>query len=160
MKETKNTREKICAFYTNDYHFEMMSLPYIDTRMEKDDEIIILTENSLEESMQTLLERTNLKEDKKKQILELDWKNNDSEKIKSLEPKIKDDKNTIIFVKGKEKYIQQINEDLRKKIPNQNHVKIIDCYELEEIGENLREVMNQYDKILKTAGEKEIEKIE
>lgn len=159
MKENKNTREKICAFYASDYHFEMMSLPYIDKRMEKEDEIIILTENNLEESMQTFLERTNLKEDKKKKILKLNWKNNDSEKIETIKPKIKENKNTIIFVKGKEEYIHKVNKDLEKYIPEEKYVKIIDCYELEEVGENLDKVMNQYDKILKTTGEKQIEKI-
>ncbi len=159
MNKNTNTKEKICAFYASDYHFEMISLPYINTRIEKEEEIIILTENNLEESIKTLLQRTNLKEDKKKQILKLNWKNNNSEKIEILQEKIKQDKNVIIFVKGKENYIHKTNQNIKQWIPKEKHVKIIDCYSLEEIGENLDEVMDQYDKILKTTGEWEIEKI-
>ena len=40
---SKNTKEKICAFYASDYHFEMISLPYINKRIENKDEIVILT---------------------------------------------------------------------------------------------------------------------
>ncbi len=159
MNQVKNTREKICAFYASDYHFEMISLPYIDKRIEEDDEIIILTENNLEETMQTLLERTNLQDNKKKQILKLNWKNNDVQKIESIKTRNNEKKDMIIFVKGKENYIHKINQDIEKYIPEGNHVKIIDCYAIEEVGENLAEVMNQYHKILRTTGEKEIEKL-
>ena len=38
------TKEKICAFYASDYHFEMISLPYISKSMDENKEIIILTE--------------------------------------------------------------------------------------------------------------------
>ena len=159
MKESINTKEKICTFYANDYHFEMITLPYINERIEKDDEIIILTENNLEETMEDVLQRTNLKEDKKKEILKLNWKNNNLEKIETIEEKIKQEKDIIIFVKGKENYIQKTNKDIERWIPKEKHVKIIDCYSVEELGENLDVVMDKYDKILKVTGEKKIEKI-
>lgn len=159
MKQVKDTREKICAFYASDYHFEMMSLPYIDKRIENKDKIIILTENNLEETMQTLLARTNLQENRKKQILKLNWKNDDPQKIENIKVGMNEQKDMIIFVKGKENYIRKINQDIEKWIPEENHVKIIDCYSIEEVGENLDEVMNQYHKILRTTGEKEIEKL-
>ena len=47
----RNTKEKICAFYASDYHFEMISLPYINKKMENKEDIIILTENNLEETL-------------------------------------------------------------------------------------------------------------
>lgn len=159
MNKTKDTKEKICAFYASDYHFEMMSLPYIDKRMENKEEIIILTENDLEETMQTLLEKTNLNEDKKKKILKINWKNNDFEKIEKIKTKIKQEKDIIIFIKGRKNYIHKTNQNLENFISEENPVKIIDCYDIEEIGENLDQVMDQYHKILKTEGEKEIEKI-
>lgn len=155
----KNTKEKICAFYASDYHFEMISLPYIDKKMEEEDEIVILTENNLEETMKTLLEKTNLKEDKKKKILTLNWKNDDLEKFKTIKTKIKEKNDLIIFIKGKENYIHNVNQNIEKWISKEKNIKIIDCYDLEEVGENLDEVMEQYHKVLKTTGEKEIEKL-
>lgn len=159
MKKDKNTKEKICAFYASDYHFEMTTLPYIDKKMEDNNEIVILTENNLEETMKTLLAKTNLKEDKKKKILKLDWKNNDLEKFKTIKEKAKKEEDIVIFIKGKENYIHNVNQNIEKWIPKEKHVKVIDCYDVEEVGENLDQVMNQYHKILRTTGEKEIEKI-
>ena len=76
MKKEENTKEKICAFYASDYHFEMISLPYINKKMEENNDVVILTENDLEETMQTFLSKINLKEEKKEKILKLNWKNN------------------------------------------------------------------------------------
>lgn len=156
---SKNTKEKICTFYASDYHFEMISLPYINEKMGDNKEIFILTQNNLEETMKTLLERTNFKEDKKKNILKLNWKNDDLEKFKSIKNKIDDEKDIIIFIKGKENYIHNVNQNIEKWFQKENKVKIIDCYDIEEVGENLEKVMSEYKKVLKVTGEKEIEKL-
>lgn len=155
----KNTKEKICAFYASDYHFEMMSLPYIDKKMGEKEEVIILTENNLEETMQKVLKSTNFKEEKKQQIINLNWKNNDLEKFKKMKEKIKEEKQLTIFIKGRENYIHNIHQNIERWIPEKQKVKIIDCYAMEEIGENLEKIINKYSKILKITGEKEIEKI-
>ncbi len=156
MNKNKDTKEKLCAFYASDYHFEMMSLPYIDEKMKEQEEIIILTENDLEETMETFLTKTNLAEEKKKQILKLNWKNNDIEKFETIKEKLKRQKDMIIFIKGKESYIKNTNEKIEKWEAKDSNIKIIDCYSIEEIGENLDEVMENYKKVLKTSGEKEI----
>ena len=56
MINDTNTKEKICAFYASDYHFEIVSLPYIDQKLENKNEIIILSENDLEKTIKNLLE--------------------------------------------------------------------------------------------------------
>ena len=65
MSKNQKTKEKLCTFYASDYHFEMISLPYIDKRIDDNSEIIILTENNLENTIKTLLSKMNLKEQKK-----------------------------------------------------------------------------------------------
>ena len=159
MSKNKNTKEKICAFYASDYHFEIISLPYIDQKMENKDEIVILTQNNLEETIKTLLSKTNLQEEKKEEIIKLNWNNNNEEKIEEVKEKARKENNMIIFIKGKEKYIEEMNQNIEKWIPEERNVKIIDCYSIDEIGERLDNVMEQYNKVLKTTGEKEIEKI-
>ena len=154
----KDTKEKICAFYASDYHFEMVSLPYINKKIENNNEIIVLTENDLEQTMRILLEKTNLKVDTKEKILSINWKNNDLEKFKTIKSKINEEKNIVIFIKGKENYIHNINQNIEKWITHNNNVKIIDCYDIDEVGEKVDEIINQYQKVLKTAGEKEIDK--
>lgn len=153
---SKNTKEKTCAFYASDYHFEMISLPYINKKMENNNEVVILTENNLEETMKTLLSKMNLKEEKKKEILKLNWRNDDLEKFKTIKDKKDKEKDMIIFVKGKENYIHNVNQNIEKWTSNKNNIKIIDCYDMGEIKENLAEIMEQYNKILQTTGEKEI----
>ncbi len=158
MKQEKSTKEKICVFYASDYHFEMISLPYINKRMEDKDKIIILTENNLEKTMKSLLDKTNLKEEKKQKILNLDWKNKNLEELKNIKNIEKDAKNVVIFIKGKEKYINRINQNLEEFLPENKDIKIVNCYNIEEVGENMEDILAKHQKILRTAGEKEINK--
>lgn len=159
MNKNQETKEKTCAFYASDYHFEMISLPYIEKNLEEDKEILILTENNLEDTIRNLISKMNLKEDKKENILKIDWKNNDLSKFKKIKKDVEERKDVIIFIKGKENYIKNINENIEKWIKANSNIKIIDCYDMDEISENLDEVMDQYKMILNTTGEKEINKI-
>lgn len=159
MNKNQETKEKTCAFYASDYHFEMISLPYIEKNLEESKEILILTENNLDDTIRNLISKMNLKEDKKENILKIDWKNNDLSKFKKIKKDIEEKKDIIIFIKGKENYIKNINENIEKWIDKSSNIKIIDCYDMEEISENLDEVMDQYKMILNTTGEKEINKI-
>ncbi|MCI8636978.1 MAG: hypothetical protein HFJ36_03885 [Clostridia bacterium] len=154
MNKIGDAKEKICAFCTGDYHFEMISLPYINKKMANNNEIIILTENDLENTVKSVLEKTNINKEKKKEILKLNWKKDDKTKLEKINNKI--EKEMIIFIKGKEKYIKNINENIEKYLPEGKPVKIIDCYDIEEIGENASKVVEKYNKILQTTGEKEI----
>lgn len=153
-----NKEEKICSFFVSDFHFEMISLPYISRSLEENKNVIIMTENNLKDTIQVLVSKMNLKEDKKKNILNLNWENKDIEKFKILKKCTDEDKQTIILIKGKENYIKNVNENIQKWIENKN-VKVIDCYEIEEMGEKIDLVMSRYDRVLGTMGEKEIQKI-
>ena len=157
MDINKKTKEKICAFYASDYHFEMMSLPYINKNIDENNKIIIFTENNLENTISILLSKINFKEEKKEKIFNIDWKNNDLEKFK----RIKENKNigqkVLIFIKGKENYINNINKNIEKWIENKSDFKIIDCYDVNEIADNMDNITQKYKKILNTSGEKNIE---
>lgn len=159
MSKNQETKEKICAFYASDYHFEMISLPYIESKLEEKNEVIILTENNLEETIKILISRMNLAEEKEKRILDINWNDDDLTKFKQIKEKLEKNKNMIIFVKGKENYIKNINRNIEKWINIADSVKVINCYDMEEIAEKLDDIMDQYKKILSTSGEKEIEKI-
>lgn len=159
MKQKQDTKEKICAFYASDYHFEMISLPYIDQNLEKEKEVIVLTENNLENTMKTLISKMNWKPEKKENVLKINWKNDDLNKFKKIKQDTQEQKDMIIFIKGKENYIKNINKNIEKWTKDNQNVKIIDCYDMEEIAENVDMVMEQYKKVLSTTGEKEIEKI-
>ncbi len=158
MNKNQITKEKTCAFYASDYHFEMITLPYIEKKLEEHKEIVILTENNLEDTIKTLMEKVNLKEEKKNNIFRINWKNDDLNKFKQIKEDIDKNKDIIILIKGKENYIKNINENIEKWINNNCNIRIIDCYDIGEVGDNLYNVMGMYKNILSTTGEKKIEK--
>ena len=152
MNKNQKTKEKTCAVYASDYHFEMISLPYINKKLDESKEVIILTENNLEETIKTLVSKINLNQSKKENILKINWENNDLKKFKQIDKEMKNEKDIVIFVKGKENYIKNINKNIEKWIEKSENVEVIDCYDIEEVSEKLDNIMNQYKTILKTTG--------
>ena len=143
---SEKTKEKTCAFYASDYHFEMISLPFIEKNLESNKEIIVLTENDLEDTMKVLISKIN-------------WNHDDLKKFKQIKKNMEENKNTIIFIKGKENYIKNINKNIEKWVENNSNAKIIDCYDINEIESNLTSVMGSYNNILNTSGETKIENL-
>lgn len=152
MNKNQKTKEKTCAFYASDYHFEMISLPYINEKLDENKEVIILTENNLKETIKTLISKINLNKEKKADILKIDWENNDLNKFKEINKNIKNKKDIIIFVKGKENYIKNINKNIEKWTEENKNIEIIDCYDMEEISQDIHNIMNKYKFTLKTTG--------
>ena len=151
-----DSKEKVCAFYASDYHFEMITLPFICKNMDDSKEVILLTENNLEETVKTLLSRMNFDENRKNEILDIDWKDNDLKKFKQIKKNVKEQKDTVVFIKGKENYIKNANKNLENWLANKEKLEIVDCYDVGEIGENIDNVMDKYGKVLGTSGEREI----
>ena len=60
-------------------------------------------------------------------------------------------KDTIIFVKGKENYINSVNKNIGNWI-NTNDMKIVDCYDINEVYEDVSSIAKNYDKVLSTSG--------
>ena len=156
MSNKLETKEKICSFYASEYHFEMIALPYMCKSLEENKDVVILTENDLNDTMKTLLSRMNLKEDKKEAILNLDWENNDLNKFKKIKSNVENNQDMVIFIKGKENYIKNANQNLEKWTSKIENLKIIDCYDIEEVTEKANDIISKYNKILRTAGEVEI----
>ncbi len=144
------TKEKTCIFYASDYHFEMISIPYIIKNIDSNKEIIILTENNLEATVNNLVKKMNLEENKKKKILKLNWKNEDLIKFKEINKKSKEKREIIIFIKGKQNYIKNVNKNIEKWISGNNNIKTVDCYEFFEVEKEMEELAKSYDKILGT----------
>lgn len=156
MDENQITKEKSCVFYVSDYHFEMISLPYISKKLEENKKVLILTEDNLEDTIETLIEKVNLKEDKKNKILKINWKNDDENKLKEIKTEIEKENEIEIFIKGKEDYIKNLNKNIKSIVSDYENVKIIDCYNIEEMNENMNNIIESYDKIISTVGEKNI----
>ncbi len=154
----EKTKEKTCVFFASDYHFEMITLPFIEENLRNNKKIIVLTENDLEDTIKNLISKVNLKEEKKEKIFKIDWKNNDLKKFKEIKKEVENKEDLIIFIKGKENYIKNVNENIEKWTNKIDTVKIIDCYDVEEIREHFADVVNNYENVLSTTGERKIEK--
>ena len=150
MKKNKR-KEKICLFFASDYHFEMISLPYINESLKENKNVIIMTENNLDSSVDKVLSRINLNKEEKNRLTKIDWKNDDLNKFKEVKKASKDGKDTLIFVKGKENYIENMNRNIENWI-NNSDVKVVDCYDINEIKEDASNIEKNYTKILSTSG--------
>lgn len=134
--------EKLCCFYVSEFHLEMILLPYINKSLDENKKIFIVSEINLEKSLEILMSKINLKENRKNEILNLNWKNNS---IKNVE------ENSVIIIVGKSKFIKNINEQLK----NRNNI-IVDCYNFEETKDDVREISKMYEKNLNTRGIQDI----
>lgn len=160
MNKNQETKEKTCTFFASDYHFEMISLPYIEKKLSEDNEIVVLTENDLEDTINVLISRTNLGEEKKNKILNIDWNNDDLNKFKKIESDVRNKKDIVIFIKGKKNYINNVNKNIEKWVGSYEKSKIIDCYDIDEINKNIDKIADNYVNILNTKGESKIQKSE
>lgn len=127
--------EKICCFYVSDFHLEMILVPYINEKIEE--EITIITNKDLRETLQILISKMNLKEENKEKIQNLRWGGNEE---------IKENSNIIII--GSREYIKNKNEELK----NKNALSVLDCYDFEEVKENINSIVEEYENRLNTLG--------
>ena len=137
--------QKACLFCASDFHLEMILLPYIKERIDKD-EIIILTENNLEESLNVLLTKINLSEEDKKKIIELNWKNRDKIKLEKLRDNRK--KRLHIIINGSFNYIKNINKNINEI--GTNNIEIVDCFHIGDRDVDIGELSQEYRYILNT----------
>ena len=126
-------KEKKCCFYVSDFHLEMILLPYINEKI--DENITIVTEKKLKETVKILISKMNLKEENKEKILNLGWNG---------ENQIKENSNIIII--GTREYIKNKNNEIK------NPVSVLDCYDFEEEKDNMEDIIKEYSNKLNTLG--------
>lgn len=161
MNNQKNKISKLCSFYVSDWHLITMLLPYINKKINEEVEIATVLEKDIQNNVKTLVEKLNLKNERK--ILEINWKN----KSKSIEDIIGDiiAKEVLIIVNGSKEFIDNSNEEilnyleLNKEKFEKTSIKIVDCYEIVEFNGSIVEILDNHDKILNTSGEKEINEV-
>ncbi len=158
---TKETEiERCCLFCASDYHLEMLILPYICSKVEKEN-FIIITQNNLEDSIKIVLDRINIKKDLKDKINNLGWKENTYEcenffnnYLNKNKIKIEKNKKNINFViNGDYLYIMEKNKMIRenlKKLDIDMKINIIDCFHIEDKNVDAEKLSKNYGKIINT----------
>ena len=159
--------KKVCNFNISSIHFSMMILPYINKELEKEKNIISILENDLEKDIKNVLSKITTSNEAKEKILNINWKNTDirkSEFEENLKNEITKEKNNLdIIIYGDEKYINLVNSYIQKNITeiekhkNKINIKILNCYTIDKIKGNIKEILNQHDLMFNTSGEYKVE---
>lgn len=150
--------KKLCNFYVSDLHLSVMLLPYLSKQINEDVEITTIFEKLDKENIEAVLEKLNVKN--KEEILNINWFNSNKdtyEKIENtIDKSIKNNKKTTIIIGGNKNYISENNETIMKYLnskKNISNIKIIDCYNVEEVGMDMKSIVKKYDGLLNTSGE-------
>ena len=150
--------KKLCNFYVSDLHLSVMLLPYLSKQINEDVEITTIFEQLEKENIEAVLEKLNVKN--KEEILNINWFNSNKdtyEKIENtIDKSINSNKKTTIIIGGNKNYISKNNETIMKYLnskKNISNIKIIDCYNVEEVGMDMKSIVKKYDGLLNTSGE-------
>lgn len=133
--------EKVCSFYVSDFHLEMILMPYINKKINNNEEIAITTEKDLRETVEILISKMNINEENKEKILNLGWNKSENVPI---------EKSSNVIVIGTENYIKKMNEKIEDSKPER--MNIINCYNFEDVKNNVNEIMSLHNESLNTIG--------
>jgi hypothetical protein len=149
--------KKLCNFYVSDLHLSVMLLPYLSKQINEDVEITTIFEKLNKEDLEVILDKLSV--NNKKEILSINWLNkyNTNEEIKKIiESSNKNNKKKTIIIGGNKKFILENNDIIMSYLNNNiinSDIKIINCYNVEEVGKEMRAIVERYDGILNTSGE-------
>ena len=154
MEKTEMNKNKICSFYVSKWHLVTMVLPYINKNLNEGIEIKTFLEEDFSEYIKKVLDRLNIKEEGKENILKINW--NKSVKNDELEDKIINlTEKTLIIVNGSNNYIENINNMISCDSKN---IKILNFYNVAE-NKDIEKIVKKHTKVLNTSGEKNVEEV-
>ena len=165
--EKSNSIKKVCGFYVSSVHLVTMLLPYLNKQIEEQIEIIPFLEFDLRKNVETILSKIVLNEKDKERILNINWKNTKIQKITNIESKLKEktkrEKELIVLISGSKKYIKEVNEIVDKYFSNyrnnKKYITVINCFEVEEFDDDIREILDEHEYIINTSGINKIEDV-
>ena len=165
----ENNVLKICSFYVSDWHLTVMLLPFVEEQIEKGENLQTILKKNITYNMKEILNRIQIKDTTKLEILNVEWKNRNILKYgeirKFMNKSTRNQKTVTIIIEGDKERIEYINKNIDKWIQKQDRkiarkqIRIINCYEVNEFNENLQEILDKHDKILNTSGIHEIEEM-
>lgn len=168
MENQENNIKRVCSFYVNKWHLSTMILPHINKSIKEKTKIITILENGIQENIQLLISKMNLKEQTKNEMQKINWTSTKIYKYQEIEKylikNIQNQDNIDIIVNGTNEYIEIINLNLEKFIQknksklNNKTISIINCYEITQFN-NIRDITIKHDLILNTSGTKKIEEV-
>lgn len=141
--------DKTCIFYASKYHLSLILLKLLSKEDVKEYTVITFLENSIKDEIECLKTKYKIRINSKN-IVEFTEKRI----IENNKNIILD--NMIIIVEGKNKYIGEVNEYIEKQIKNKKNIKIINCYEYNQLTEITKRIKKDNIKLFTTTGEKNL----
>lgn len=164
-----NNIKRVCGFYVSSVHLITMMLPYLKKQIQNKIKIETFLEYNLDKNVNDIVKNITINKEEKENILNINWKNNKIKKYSDIHKKLKNiiegNKEINIVVSGTKKYIIETNKILNKFLEkNINKLKnkiitIINCYEVAEFDDNIREILDEHDYMINTSGVHKIEDI-
>lgn len=154
--------KKICSFSVSDWHFITTVIPYIDKKIKENENIEIFLENDFTKIINTFLSKINLDIKTKNKIENLNWYKKNYNKYDEFKTFFKCKKlKNIFIVKGSNQYINKLNSFLKYFISKNQvqEITIVNCYDVSESNQDIKNILENHEKILNTSGEKNIEDV-
>ncbi len=161
--------KKVCGFYVSNMHLVTMMLPYLKDKIDHEVKIETFFEYNLNCNINYILNNLIINKEDKEKILDINWKNSRLKKYSYIEKILKNiienNDEINLLISGSERYINEINDILNvffekytQKINNKK-ITIINCYEVTEFDENIREILDKHEFIINTSGIHKVEEI-
>lgn len=161
--ESKNIK-KICSFSVSNWHLITMIVPYLTKQMQEEHQICTFFETNMEELVDEFLSKLTLNETSKQKLKTIYWNSNLGHKYTQISDVLNkfQNKEIMIIVNGNKSYIEKVNINIDKWIKKNkitSKIKILNCYEVLQFNNNIKEILDSHDSILNTSGEREIAEV-
>ncbi len=157
--------KKVCSFCVSDLHLITMLLPYLNKKIKDQEKVLTILEKDLEEQINLVLSRLTLNKQEKSNLININWNKKaiyNFEIIKGEIDKECNNSKVNIIVNGSKEYIDLVNKKLNEIfnfLRFKSEIKIINCYDITKLDEDIKEILKSHDTILNTSGEKEISEV-
>lgn len=157
MVNNNENIKKVCSFYVSDWHLVTMLLPHINEKINGEVKITTILQFNIADKMETLLEK--LRIENKEKILNIEWKNKQIN-INTIAKALEGENAVEIIISGTMEYIEKANELLEQYIKENDVTRnrlitIINCYNVYECKDDIKQILDKHQKVLNTSGEKE-----
>ena len=156
--------KKTCGCYANNWHLTTMLLPYVTKKIEKEESIITVLKEGIEDKIKKLIDNLKITPEMKEKIKKIDWTPKEKIFIEELKSTIEENKSkeiTILITGTKEEMERQNKEIEQIYYKNENKeiiLHIINLYKMSEIND-IYEILNGYEFVINTSGIHKIQEI-
>lgn len=146
MQENKTI--KACNFYVSEWHLFAALLPYLKDELKKNNRIIFIAQDKLEDKLKELTQKINIKFENKNGINDITWI--DKNTIIDMNDECK---KTTIIIQGTYDYIETMNNLLMQGLKEvYKEYLIINCYDVFDTSNMFHEIMQKHDFVFNTGG--------